>query len=370
MNFEALMPDYVRAFQAYVPSRPDHILMEQYGTPFLYRLNNNENHLGPPADAVAVINGFKPRQAAVYPNGDCYDLRCALGKKFNMHEDSFLIGNGSCEVITSVIKAFCRQGDNIVTADKTFAVYEWVAEFSGVEARLTPLRDYSFDPQAILDSIDQRTKIIFICNPNNPTGTCWDKNTLVNFLEKAGENRIVVVDEAYAEYVDNADFPDCFELMKRFRNLIVFRTFSKMYALAGLRVGYIAGPLEVVDLIRKTHEVYSVNALGQAAALAAVGNDREHIMKTRNDINMSRSFLKKICSGLELEYVTGEGNYFMIKTPVNDLTMYRRLMKKGMMVRTMTGFRFPSWIRITLKDMATMEKFADVFSAEIKAVRG
>lgn len=370
MNFEALMPDYVRAFQAYVPSRPDHILMEQYGTPFLYRLNNNENHLGPPLDAAKIIDGFIPPDASLYPSGDCYDLRCALGEKFGINEECFLIGNGSCEVIASVIKAFCLSGDNIITADKTFAVYEWVAEFSGVEARLIPLNNFAFDPQGILDSIDGRTKIIFICNPNNPTGTYWNHDTLTDFLEKAGENRIVVVDEAYAEYVEGVDFPDCFRLMQRFKNLVVFRTFSKMYALAGLRVGYLAGHKEVVDLIRKTHVVYSVNKLGQAAALAAVKNDSEHIYNTRRDTKASREILIKTCSALDLEFVTGEGNFFMIKTPLNDLTMYRRLMKKGMMVRTMTGFRFPSWIRVTLKDTDTTEKFADVFCGEIHGIRG
>lgn len=228
MNLDAMVPDYVRSFQAYIPSRPDHLLMLDYGTPLLHRLNNNENPLGPPAAAARVIASFPPEKTAIYPSGDSFELRHALGRRFGISADRILVGNGSCEVISTVIKAFCQRGDNIVTADKTFAVYEWVAEFSGIEARLVPLRDYAFDPQGMLDRIDDKTKILFVCNPNNPTGTCWTRSVLIDFLEKVGENRIVVVDEAYREFVEAPDYPDSIALMERFPNLVLFRTFSKM----------------------------------------------------------------------------------------------------------------------------------------------
>jgi histidinol-phosphate aminotransferase len=369
MNLDAIIPEYVRNFQAYIPSRPDHVLMQEYGTPFLYRLNNNENTIGPPPGAFRVISGFQTDHASIYASGDSYDLRKILSARTGFHEDRFLAGNGSCEVISSVIKAFCEPGDNIITADKTFAVYEWVAEFSGVEARLVPLLNHAFDPQGMLDRIDRRTKIIFICNPNNPTGTYWDKDLLVDFIEKAGENRIIVIDEAYCEYVEKDDYPDGISLIDRFPNVIVFRTFSKMYALAGLRIGYLAGSDETVSAVRRTCVAYSVNRLAQQAACAALADDREHIIKTRNMVREAGNFLSSMCGNLGLEHVWGEGNYIMIKTPVNDMLMYRRLMKKGMMVRTMTGFRFPGWIRVTLREMDVMERFAEVFSDELKSVR-
>lgn len=370
MNLDALIPDYVRAFQAYIPSRPDHLLMREYGISLLHRLNNNENPLGPPLAAVRAIAAFPPQQAAIYPSGDSYDLRAALGRRFGISPDRFLVGNGSCEVISSVIKAFCRPGDNIVTADKTFAVYEWVAEFSGIEARLTPLRDYAFDPQGMLDRMDGRTKILFVCNPNNPTGSYWKRQVLVDFLEQAGEDRIVVVDEAYREYVEQPDYPDALQLMERFPNLVVFRTFSKMYALAGLRAGYLVGSDAVVEVVRRTSIAYSVNVLAQRAALAALSGDREHIAATRALARQGKAFLGKVCDDLELETVSGEGNYLMIRVPINDMLMYRRLMKRGMMVRTMTGFRFPGWIRVTLREMAVMERFAEALKEEMRAIRG
>jgi len=369
MNLDALIPDYVCNFQAYTPSRPDHLLMREYGAPLLHRLNNNENPLGPPPAAAAVISSFPPDLAAIYPSGDSFDLRQALGNRLKVSPDRILVGNGSCEVISSVIKAFCQPGDNIITADRTFAVYEWVAEFSGIEARLVPLRDYAFDPQGMLDRIDGHTRIIFVCNPNNPTGSYWKQGELVDFLERAGEDRIVVVDEAYVEYVEDPDFPDTIGLMERFPNLVVFRTFSKMYALAGLRAGYLVGTDEVVDVVRRTSIAYSVNVQAQRAALAALSDDRRHIAATRKMTRKGKSYLRGVCGELELETVGGEGNYLMIRVPINDMLMYRRLMKRGMMVRTMTGFRFPGWIRVTVKEMPVMEQFATALGAEITAIR-
>lgn len=370
MNLDSIIPEYVRNFQAYIPSKPDNVLMREYGTPFLHRLNNNENTIGPPPKAFRVISEFRPDSAAIYPSGDSYDLRMALSLRMGIDEDRFLAGNGSCEVISSVIKAFCEPGDNIITADKTFAVYEWVAEFSGIEARLVPLVNYSFDPQGMLDRIDRRTKIIFLCNPNNPTGTYWNRDLLVDFIERAGEDRIIVIDEAYCEYVEKKDYPDGISLIERFPNVVVFRTFSKMYALAGLRIGYLAGSEEVVSAVRRTSVAYSVNRLAQQAACAALEDDADHIRNTRKMVSKAGIFLSGLCEDLELEHVPGEGNYMMIKVPVNDMLMYRRLMKKGMMVRSMTGFRFPGWIRVTLRERSVMESFADVFSEEIKSISG
>jgi histidinol-phosphate aminotransferase len=369
MNLDALVPEYVRCFQAYVPSRPDHLLMQEYGAPLLHRLNNNENPLGPPPAAARVIAAFPPELAAIYPSGDSYDLREALGRRFGISPDRFLVGNGSCEVISSVIKAFCQPGDNIVTADKTFAVYEWVAEFSGIEARLVPLRDYAFDPQGMLDRIDRRTKIIFVCNPNNPTGSYWTEQVLTDFLEKVGDDRIVVVDEAYREFVEDEQYPDAVRLMERFPNVVAFRTFSKMYALAGLRSGYLVGTEEVVDVVRRTSVVYSVNVQAQQAALAALSDDAGHIAATRALVRDAKAYLARVCAGLGLETVGSEGNFLMIKVPINDMLMYRRLMKRGMMVRSMTGFRYPGWIRVTLKEMAVMESFAEALGEEIRAIR-
>lgn len=353
---ERLLPEYVKRFEAYVPSKPDRELMRLYGCSRLYRLNNNENALGPPPAAQEVMRGFQPPRAAVYPSGDSYYLRRKLAEKFSKSPDQFLVGNGANEVISFVIKAFCTQGDNIIAADRTFAVYEWVAEFSGFEPRLVPLKDNGFDDQGMLRRIDERTKILFVCNPNNPTGTYWNRDKLRRFLDAVDGRQIVVVDEAYIEFVEADDFPDGMSLIEEYPNLVVFRTFSKMYGLAGLRIGYLAGGLPVVDAIRRTCIVYSVNVLAQETALAAV-DDHDHVLRTRRMVREGKAFLKEELTRLGLRFIVGEGNFLMIRLPMSDTLAYRKLMAEGVMVRTMGGFRFPNHIRVTIWTMDAMEAF-------------
>ncbi len=365
-QLDALVPEHIRNFSPYYPSRPDRVLMDLYGLNHLHRLNNNENPLGPPPLARQVIENFPPERAPVYPNGDCFDLRETLAARFRKTPDHFLVGNGSCEVISSVIKAFCVPGNNIITADKTFAVYEWVAEFSGVEARLIPLRDYGFDPEAMLAAMDARTKIIFICNPNNPTGTYWNRDLLTGFLEKVAGRCMVVVDEAYFEYVDEPDYPDAMVLMKAFPNVIAFRTFSKMYALAAFRIGYLCCEPDIVDIIRRTHIVYSVNTPAQESAAAAMADDADFIRATRDMIRAARAVLCPVLDELGLEYLSNQGNYLMVRTPVSDTLLYRIFMRQGFMIRTMTGFRFPNWIRVSLTTKPVMEAFGKALKTVLK----
>lgn len=357
----SLLPEYVKTFTAYVPSKPDPELMKMFGCSRLFRLNNNENPLGPPPAAQEVLHRFPPPRAAVYPSGDCYYLRRRLAELFDKDPEQFLVGNGANEVISFAIKAFCEKGDNIVTGDKTFAVYEWVAQFSGFEARLVPLRDYAFDDEAMLAQVDDRTKIVFICNPNNPTGSYWDEAKLRGFLDAIDGRCVVVIDEAYYEFVEKEDYPDGFSLMKDYPNLVVFRTFSKMYGLAGLRIGYLAGSREVVDVIRRTCIVYSVNTLAQEAAIAAVG-DYRHIRDTRDLVDKGKAYLKDRLERLNLPLVVGEGNYLMVRLPMSDTLAYRKLMAKGIMIRTMTGFRFPNHIRVTVSKMVAMEAFVEALT--------
>lgn len=354
---ERLLPAYVRGFEPYIPSKPDAELMRLYGCDRLHRLNNNENVLGPPPAAQEAIRRFPPPHAAVYPSGDAWYLRQRLASRFGKDPDQFLVGNGANEVIGFVIKALCEPGDNIVTADKTFAVYEWVATFSGIEAQLIPLRDDAFDDQGMLDAIDERTKVLFVCNPNNPTGTYWDRDRLVRFLERVAGERIVVVDEAYCEFVEADDFPDGMGLIDTYPNLVIFRTFSKMYGLAGLRVGYLAGNLDLVNAIRRTCIVYSVNSLAQLAAEAAVDDD-VHVAHTRALVRESKAFLREEAIRMGLPCVVGEGNFMMIQLPMSDTLAYRQLLAQGYMIRSMTGFRFPNWIRVSLARLEVMEGFA------------
>jgi histidinol-phosphate aminotransferase len=363
LPLDRLVPGHIRLFEPYYPSPPDHELMRLYGLDHLHRLNNNENALGPPPAVRTLVRDIRAGIIPVYPNGDSRDLRDALADRFGKSAGQFLVGNGSCELISSVVKAFCEAGDNIVTADRTFAVYEWVAEFSGLEARLVPLRDYAFDPDAMLAARDDRTKILFVCNPNNPTGTYWDRETMIRFLDAVGGEQIVVLDEAYFEYVDRDDYPDGMRLLEAYPNLIVFRTFSKMYALAALRVGLLCASEELVDIVRRAHVAYSVNTLGQLAAVEALRDDGEFVAATRAMVARGKRMLGALFSDMGLEHLVGEGNYMMVRTPMSDTLLHRKLLREGMMVRTMTGFRFPNWIRVSLVQEEIMAEFCTVFRA-------
>lgn len=360
-NLEALVPQYVRQFEAYIPSPPDDELQRMFGCPRLIRMNNNENPLGPPPAAAAFLKSFDPALVSRYPSGDCRPLQAKLAEYLGVKPPQIILGNGANEVIAFVIKAFCEQGDNIVTADRTFAVYEWIARFSGVDARLAPLDDFGFDEEGLLARVDSRTKLVFICNPNNPTGTWWSKDRLIRFMERLGPNHIVVLDEAYAEFMNQPDYPDGIALMSRFPNLIVFRTFSKMYGLAGLRIGYLVATEQVTDIVRKTAIVYSVNTLAQSAALAALG-DQTFITATRNLVQEGHQMLAAQCAELKLPILTSDCNFAMIKLPFSDTLAYRLLMQQGYMVRTMTGFRFPGWIRVSIADREAMQGFCTALS--------
>jgi histidinol-phosphate aminotransferase len=352
----SLVPPYIKDFEAYIPSKPDPELMKLYGCSHLYRLNNNENPLGPPPASQEIIQRLWPPRAALYPSGDSYYMRHRLAEKFGLNPDQILFGNGANEVIAFVIKAFCQEGDNIITADKTFAVYEWVATFSGFEARLVPLKDFGFDDEAMLEQIDERTKILFVCNPNNPTGTYWDDARMRLFLNAVAGRQIVVIDEAYCEFVENPDFPDGMKLLQEYPNLVIFRTFSKMYGLAGLRIGYLVGNMEVVDIIRRTCVVYSVNTVAQDAALAAVDDD-DHIQRTRDLVRTEKAYLMSELAAMDLATQTGQGCFLMVRLPMGDTLAYRKLMSRGVMIRSMTGFRFPNWIRVSIGKHEAMEAF-------------
>ncbi len=368
ITLQALVPTFVKSFEPYIPSRPGDVLKKRYNFDILYRLNNNENALGPPPAAQRAQAKFSLMDSAIYPSGDSYHLRLKLADISGLHPDQFIVTNGANESITLLIKSFCESGDNIVTADKTYGGYEWVARFSGINVKLTALNEMAFDPKAMFEKSDERTKMFFICNPNNPTGTYWNKEQLVCFLEQVGERCIVVLDEAYFEFVDQPDYPDGISLIERYPNLVIFRTFSKMYGLAGLRIGYLAGDIDVVNMIRRTAIVYSVNSISQVAAHAALG-DQEHILRTREMVSLGKEFLVQKLSPMGLKLGYGEGNYMTVQLPFSDSLAYRMMMQQGVMVRMMTPFRFPNSIRITIAPRNAMEACVTSLSEVIEQLK-
>ncbi|NKC33101.1 pyridoxal phosphate-dependent aminotransferase [Falsiroseomonas selenitidurans] len=359
---ERLVPAHVRAFEAYVPAPPDDVLLRRFGVTHLHRLNNNENPLGPPPAARAVLARRDAGEAALYPQGDGWHLRRTLARHFDLEPEQVILGNGASEVIAFVIKTFCEPGDNILTADRTFAVYEWMASFSGIEPRLVPLLDHGFDDVGMLRAIEGRTRVVFLCNPNNPTGSWWDHARLARFLAAVDGRAIVVVDEAYAEFAEAPGFPDSFALMRQHPNLVVFRSFSKMWGLAGLRIGWMAASPPVAAMVRKTSISYSVNLLALEAARATVW-DLAHIAATQAHCRAMRAGLAALAGRLGLEMLGGIGNFAMLRMPIPDTVVHRRLMARGVMARAMTSFRYAGWLRVSFGDAEAMAAFAAALEA-------
>jgi histidinol-phosphate aminotransferase len=362
LDLKRLVPGHVLGFEAYVPSKPDAELCRLYQVPYLHRLNNNENPLGPPSSVKDVLRGLNPHVVSTYPSGDSWALRGRLAELWQVERDQIVVGNGANEVIGFVVKAFCEAGDNIVTADRTFAVAEWIARFSGVLPRLVPLLDNRFDASSMVTAIDARTKILFVCNPNNPTGTHLTADEIEDLLLQVDGRAIVVLDEAYAEYMEASDFPDSRALLERHPNLVVFRTFSKAWALAGLRIGYLVGGRDLVDAVRRTAIAYSINVIAQEAAIATLQDDGEHLHATRKLVSTSRDLILRAMQHLDVPVISHSGNFMMLKVPMGDTGVHRQLMRRGYMVRAMADFRFPGWIRLSLSTPDVMRGFVGAFS--------
>ena len=343
------------------------MLAHRYGVPALIRLHNNENPLGPPDAARAVLEAVGTGQALLYPSGDAWTVRHAVAEFLHIDDDMVLAGNGANEVIGAVVKTFCAPGDNLVTADQTFAVAEWVGRAAGVDVRLVPLRDHTFDGEGLLARVDGRTKLVVVCNPNNPTGTWWTHDELDDFLRRLDGRAIAVVDEAYCEFVDEPGFPDTLSLLARYPNLIVFRTFSKAWGLAGLRLGYLIASREIVTTVRRVMISYSVNAVAQAAGAAALTEPR-HLERTRAMVRDANRFLRTEFARLGLPTIGRSGNFVLVRLPLPDTAAHRQLARRGFLVRTMSPFRFPNHIRVTYSTLPIMERFAGALEEVVRRV--
>jgi len=352
MRFVSALDDIV----PYEPGRPIERVQREFHLERVVKLASNEYPLPPfPEVREAIVAALDGLQR--YPDGHTADLRAALGQKYHRAPDEITIGNGSCELILYLGNALLEPGDEVVFAQPSFSLYPTTCLLHRARPTTVPLNDFRHELDAMLAAIGPRTRMVIVCNPNNPTGTYWNEQKLRRFLDRVDGQQIVVVDEAYAEFVEAEDFPNSMTMINEYPNLVVFRTFSKMFALAALRVGYLVGHEKIVDIIRRTCVVYSVNTLAQLAAIASLTDADEHIERTRRIVSEARQFLREELTKAGLFFLGGEGNFMVIRLPISDTLAYRKLMRSGIMVRTMTGFRFPNHIRVTLGTIPVMEKF-------------
>jgi histidinol-phosphate aminotransferase len=354
MRFEKLVGRNIRELVPYEPGKPIEDLQREYGLRKAVKLASNENPLGPSPLAVKALRR-KSNDLHWYPDGDCHYLKQAISSWLNVKKEEILVGNGSNEIIELIIRTFLQPGEKVVVSEFAFIVYELITRAAMGEVVAAPSKAYGHDLSAMAKAVDSKTKIVFVANPNNPTGTYNKSDEVEKFLKSVPKNVLVVMDEAYFEYVREKDYPDSLQYLPRHPNLIVLRTFSKIFGLAGLRVGYGIARADVVGLVNRVRQPFNVNSIGQAAATSAIHDDR-HIRKSVELNEDGKVFLYRRLARMGLEAVPSAGNFLLIRVG-NGREIFKKLLPKGVIVRPLDPYRLPEFIRATVSTMGENRKF-------------
>ena len=312
----------------------------------IVKLASNENPLGPSPRALAAMQGALAG-ANFYPDGGGFYLRAALAKQLNLAPESFVLGNGSNEIIEFIGHAFLRPGAEMVTSENAFIAYRLVASLFAARTVAVPDRDYCFDLEAIARSITERTRVVFIANPNNPTGTLVGQEALEGFMARVPDEVVIVFDEAYYEYLD--DPPDTLRFVRADRNVVVLRTFSKIHGLANVRLGYGMARPELIRVLQKTREPFNTSGVAQAAAVAALA-DREHQLESKRVTDEGRRYLEMEFATMGLPFVPSVANFVLVKVG-DGKALFKKLLRKGVIVRALGGYQLPEWVRISIGTM-------------------
>lgn len=329
----------------YKPGKPIEELARERGLKpeDIIKLASNENPLGPSPKAVEAMTKALG-EAHIYPDGFGFKLRDAIAKKFGVAIEQTVLGNGSNEIIEFIGHAFLKPGDNVVTAEHAFVVYKLMATLFGADTIEVPDPGFKHDLDAMLAAITPHTKELFIANPNNPTGTIVSMEELERFMARVPEHVVVVIDEAYYEFMDNP--PDTMKFVREGRNVILLRTFSKIQGLAGLRIGYGIGPEHLISVIHKTRQPFNANAIAQAAAVAGL-QDEEHQALTKRITDEGRELFQSTFEQLGLEYVPSHANFVLVKVG-DGQDVFQKMLDLGVIVRSMVEYKLPEWIRISI----------------------
>lgn len=342
----SLVNEGVRGLRPYQPGKPIEELERELGLSHIIKLASNESPLGPSPKARAMaLVGLDALSR--YPDGSGTDLRAALADIHAVAGECLTLGNGSNDILELIARLFVSTEHEVVFAEHAFAVYPLVTRAMGARAVEVPARDWGHDLAAMADAISERTRLVFIANPNNPTGTWNDAEALERFLSAVPEDVIVVVDQAYAEYVDEPGYPDCITWLTRYPNLIVTRTFSKAHGLAGLRIGYGVSSAGIAELLNRVRQPFNVNSLALAAALASLEDD-EHLQRSTG---INRSGLVQLRAGFDamgIEYMPSVANFLCFEVPGDAGDVYTALLHEGIIVRPVASYGLPRHLRVTV----------------------
>ncbi len=345
-DFLSLAVPGVRQLEPYQPGKPIEELEREYGLADVVKLASNENPLGPGRLARAAIRSCK-EMLGRYPDGSGFLLKQALARSLGVSLERITLGNGSNDVLELIARTFLTPAHQAIFSEHAFAVYPLVTQAIGAEAVVTPAKDFGHDLKTMAQSVTDRTRLILIANPNNPTGTWVEKAALQELLDSVPAHVLIVVDEAYFEYVDAPGYPDCVAWLKHYSQLIVTRTFSKIHGLAGLRVGYGISHPEVAELMNRVRQPFNVNSLALRAAQAAL-EDQEHIA---HSFAVNKAGLKQLTEAFEqlgLNYIPSVANFISVELDCSAAPIYEALLRKGVIVRPVANYGMPNHLRVTV----------------------
>ncbi len=349
------VPSYIASLTPYIPGKPIEEVEREYGLTHVAKLASNENALGPSPLALAAAREACGR-VHLYPDGSALALRSALAAKLGVQVEEIAVGNGSNELLELLVRTFLGEGDEALTSANSFVVYRLATQAHGRTCVEAPMRERRYDLRAMSERLSRRTKLVFLANPDNPNGTYFTERELTGFLEAVPRDVLVVLDEAYVEFATAPDMPDGLRVRKRFANVATCRTFSKVYGLAGLRLGYLVARPEVVGWLDRVRAPFNVNLVAQAAGVAAL-RDEEHLARSRALVASERPFVAEGLRALGASVVPSQTNFLLADFPGRPAPeLFQALLREGVVVRPMHGYGYPVGQRITLGLRAENEK--------------
>lgn len=356
--------EYVRKLIPYVAGKPIEEVERELGITNIIKLASNESPLGPSPKALDAAKKAL-ENIRMYPEGSCYVLRTKLCEHLNVSPEMLMFGNGSDDLIHCLGLAFLQDTDEVVTASPTFVQYRAAAMLAGSALHEVPVKNYTYDLDALADRFNDKTRLVFIANPNNPTGTMSTRSEIERLLARLPERAIAVLDEAYFEYVDSPDYPNSIDYIRQGKNVVTLRTFSKIYALAGLRVGYgIASP-EIVKIIDQVREPFNVNSVAQYAAAASL-DDRNQVIRSREVNDTGKRMFYEAFHSLGLSYAPSQANFVFVDFGRDAQQVADLLMRKGIIIRPGKIFGTPTCARVTMGTVEENERFITALKEVLK----
>lgn len=345
----------IQALKPYVPGKSIDDVRAKYNPKQITKLGSNENPLGASQKVIQAVQAALP-QMSLYPDGASQKLRAALAEANGVNAAEVMVGNGSDEILLMIAAAFLNPGEVVLVSENTFSEYEFSGRVLDGKIVKIPLKNHRYDLEGFRKNLKLKPKLIFLCNPNNPTGNYFNQSELEKLLKAAAPQTLVIVDEAYAEYATAKDFPRCLELQKKYPNLIVSRTFSKIFGMAGLRLGYCFAHELLIRELARVKTPFNVNLLVQAGGLAGLADKGFKARSIKNNIQ-GREFLYQAFAKRKIEFLLTEANFICFKTSVPAVELCEQLLHQGMIIRALKSFGLDYWNRVTIGTPAQNKTF-------------